>query len=272
MFADLDQDGKPDMAVASINVTGTQIAYISWLKGNGDGTFQAAQQISGITSTCTDPRAISAVDLDADGRPELTILCYATQPQGIWIARRHTDGTWIPQTGGTINPGGGNNGTIMKWGRLSSTTGMDVVVGGLDVTNSIRILAGVTATVTNSTTGAFTLSVATTGSYISTYGYASEVDIADFNGDGFADIVVGAQTQNGNVQQAGLGFYTCQTTGAGTCSLKGWGPDGYQTTSVVAGDLNADGKPDLLVGYRANSSATNRAIYRTISRTLNTSY
>ena len=32
----MDQDGFPDIAVASINVSGTQSAYVSWLKGNGD--------------------------------------------------------------------------------------------------------------------------------------------------------------------------------------------------------------------------------------------
>ena len=139
-IVDLDQDGIPDIVVASKNIT-TGTSDVSWFKGNGDGTFQNAVAIfinNGIGTGCTDPRAIAAVDLDGDSRPEIAVLCYGSQ--ALWIARRHTDGSWVRQTNSTINTAGGSNGSAMRFGHLTSAAGVDVVLGGLDTTNSLRII------------------------------------------------------------------------------------------------------------------------------------
>ena len=272
VLADLDQDGFMDMAVASITATGTQTSYISWLKGNGDGTFQTAQQIPGITSfgtNCNDPRSISAVDLNADGRPELSILCYNSPASVVFIARRHTNGSWLLQSGSTINVGGGAGGTVMKWGRLTSTTGTDVVVTGLDLTNNVRIINNVTATVTSAATGAFTVS-STPGVYFNLYGYPSDIDIADLNGDGYGDLAIAMQSQNGSGTQQGGVFYSClSSSSAGTCTPLGWGLEGYQMTSILARDVTGDGLPEIFTGFRANSTLITSLIYRTIGRTMN---
>lgn len=266
-ISDLDQDGFQDIVVTGINVTGAQTGFASWLKGNGDGSFQNAVYINSILNGCTDPRAISAVDLDLDGRPELAILCYATQT--IWVSRRHSDapGTWILQSGTTINTAGGQNGVVMKWGRTNSSgaTGLDVVVGGLDSNNSFRIITGVAATVTNATTGAFSLS-STTGSYYTLNSFLSDVDISDLNGDGYGDISIAMQgAVAGN--QGGHALYTCTYTSPGACSLSGWGGESYYATGIASTDVTGDGLPEVFMGYRG----TSRLIFRTISRFQNLS-
>jgi len=274
-FADLDQDGFQDIALASVNLTGTQAAYISWLKGKGDGSFETAQTIPGIMSfgvTCNDPRSIAAPDLDGDGRPELAVLCYLNAPSVIYIARRHTNGSWNLQSNNTINQGGAANGTVMKWGRLTSTSGLDVVVAGLATTSTARIITGVSATVTNAATGSFTVA-ATPGTPLNLYGYISDVDIGDLNGDGYGDMVMSIQTQNGSTAQIGGAFYSCLSTGvAGTCNPQGWGMEGYQLTGTLIHDVNDDGLPDVFNGYRSNAAAETGMLYRTLGRTMNLSW
>jgi hypothetical protein len=263
--ADFDQDGFQDIAITGINLSGTQTGFVSWLKGNGDGTFQTAEFISTILSGSTDPRAISAADLDGDGRPEIATLHYSAQT--VWVGRRHSNGTWILQTGPTINTAGGTNGISMKWGRTSTSTavGLDVVIGGLDISNSIRIITGVSLSVTNTSTGSFTLTSAM-GAYRSLGGFLGDIDIADLNADGYGDVVVGMQTSSGGSGTSGV-VYTCMYTGVGTCTPIGWGMEGYNTTGVTAGDVTGDGLPEIFVGHRLS----NRLINRSVSRMLNLS-
>jgi hypothetical protein len=270
-IADLDQDGNNDIFVASVNATALT-GNASWFKGNGDGTFQNAQQLSGVVGACNDPRAAAAVDIDGDGRPEIAILCYNSPQQGVYVSRRHTDGTWKTSVN-LNNSGNGSNGIAMRWGRVSnSSVGPDLVIGGLDITKSVRVFQPATLSV-NTSTGIFTY--APVGlNYIQLNGYISDIDIADFNSDSYGDLVIGMQSQNGNTSNYGSVYYTCTgpITPSMTCSPKGWGLEGYQTTSVAAGDIDADGSPDLAVGFKANSSAVTRIIYRSLSRIMNSSY
>ena len=265
--ADLDNDGIPDIVAVGVKSSGgttTGVAY--WFKGNGDGSFQTAADISTVVSTCTDPRSVAAVDIDLDGRPEIAVLCYTTQI--VWISRRHTDGTWILQTGGTINNSGGTNGVAMKWGHLttSTATGLDVAIGGLDSTNSLRIINNVTLSVTNASTGSFTLS-SNPATYISLDGWVSDIEIADINADGYGDLAVTMQRQAIASNYNGFSFYTCTSTGTGTCTKLWWGGEGYTATSASAGDVTGDGLPELFVGYR-----NDRLMFRTLARILNISY
>jgi hypothetical protein len=263
-FSDLDQDGFLDLAVVGFNQTANN-GFGAWLKGNGDGTFQNPILINQIVSTCTDPRSISPVDLDLDGRPEIAVLCYTSQ--AIFISRRHTDGTWVLQSGATINSAGGANGVAMRWGRLTSdsATGIDVAVVGVDATNSLRIINDVGLTITNASIGAFTVSSSPTP-YISLLGAPSDVEFADLNADGYGDLVVTMQRNIGTNYWTD-NFVTCTSSGAGVCDRQGWLSGGYTANAVSIDDLNADGLPDLLVSHRGS-----RLIFRSISRILNLSY
>ncbi|MCX6117284.1 MAG: putative Ig domain-containing protein [Proteobacteria bacterium] len=267
-LGDLDQDGIVDMAVAGWNTTGTQTGFLSWLRGKGDGTFETAVSISQILNGCTDPRALSIVDLDLDGRPEISVLCMSTQL--VWIGRRHSDagGTWIFQTGPTINASGGSNGTVMKWGRLNTSTvsGVDLVVGGIDAINTLRIINGVSLTVTSTATGSFNLS-STAGSYMQLNGYLSDVDLADLNADGYGDILIGMYSQS--TDRISQIYYTCATAvTAGTCSSLAWGMESYGVGPVLAGDVTGDDLPEVFIGYK---TTTTRLINRTILRVTNLS-
>jgi hypothetical protein len=270
IFADLDQDGIMDMAAIGRNMTGTQTGFAAWFKGNGDGTFQNSARIDQIVNNCTDPRTIAAVDLDLDGRPELAVLCYTSQQ--IWVSRRHSNGTWITNISTNVNSGGGNFGTVMKWGRLTSggPSGVDLVVGGRDAVSTMRVIAGIGLNVTNVSTGAFSLSSTTIGNYMSLYAFPSDVEIADLNGDGYGDFaaVMPTGTSGNNL---GAFMYTCASTASSQCTIETWGGnDGVSASNIIAGDLTSDGLPEIFVSYQY--SATSSLIYKSISRVNNSSH
>ena len=264
-LSDLDQDGIPDIVVVGFNMTVSQTPVAAWLKGNGDGTFAAPERIDTILNGCNDPRSVQAIDIDQDGRPELATLCY--NYQAIYISRRHSDANWMLQTGSSINPYVGNYGTAMKFARLttSTATGIDLVVGGLDTWNSMRILNNITLTVTNTGTGAFSLAAGTVGSYITLNGYVGDLDVGDVNADGYGDVVV-SLTRQASTGQVGQSFYTCTSTGAGACKQMMWGSDGVNATSIAVMDINNDGLPEVFQGF-----LTDRIIFRTLSRVMNLS-
>lgn len=272
-MADLDQDGFTDMVAigSNLSVTGTT-GFAVWYKNNGDGTFQTPQfinQILSTTATCSDPspRSVTAFDIDLDGRPEIAVMCYTSQ--SVWVSRRNTNGVWVLQSGSSVNSlNAGANGWSMKWGRLTtaSASGVDLVVTGLDMTSTVRAITGIT--LSNITAdGSFSL-VGSPGNYLTLNARPSGVDIADFNGDGLGDYVVGlnrtvATGQNGNT------YMTClSNSGVGaSCTQLRWGNEGATTTSVTAADTNDDGLPELFVGFHGQG----RLIYRTLAAIFNLS-
>jgi hypothetical protein len=220
-FADLDQDGFLDIALIGQDLTGGTAGMAGWFKGKGDGTFNTAQTITQIVNGCTDPRQISAVDIDMDGRPELAVLCYTSQ--AVWISRRHTDGTWVLQSGATINTNAGANGISMKWGRLTTGTqyGKDLVIAGLDLTKSMTIINNVRISSINGSNQPVMSAPTVTNKQL--FGYASEVDIADLDADGYGDAIIGMNRSSYTGANWGGHTYTCASTGTGTCNALAWG-------------------------------------------------
>jgi hypothetical protein len=264
-FADLDQDGFLDIALIGQDLTGGTAGMAGWFKGKGDGTFNTGQTITQIVNGCTDPRQISAVDIDMDGRPELAVLCYTSQ--AVWISRRHTDGTWVLQSGATINTNAGANGISMKWGRLTTGTqyGKDLVIAGLDMTKSMTIINNVRISSINGSNQPVMSAPTVTNKQL--FGYASEVDIADLDADGYGDAIIGMNRSSYTGANWGGHTYTCASTGTGTCNALAWGFEADIVNSVVAGDVNGDNLPEIFAGYRSG-----RLFYRTISRMLNISW
>src|SRR5207247_9069635 len=67
-IADLNGDGRPDLAVAN----GSYIGSVSVLLGNGDGTFGPKTDFGAGNS----PEQVAIADLNGDGRPDLAVANY----------------------------------------------------------------------------------------------------------------------------------------------------------------------------------------------------
>ena len=265
---DFDQDGLQDIITGNYNAV-TTVSSFSYLRGKGNGAFETAVDFfdgnaisNGSGQTCNDVRSLESWDINGDGRPELVVLCYGNS--SLFVARRHTNGTWVKNTGIPVSTGGAN-GTVLRVGRLASTTGIDMVIGGLDVVNSMRVVAGVTMNTPDSS-GNFTIT-SSIGSILRLNGYLADAQFADLDEDGYGDIVTGTQTQNSSGSQSGSVVALCKITGATTCTLSYWGMDAYLLSGIAVGDINGDLKPDIVVGTRSG----NRIFYRMISRYLNSS-
>lgn len=269
--ADLDQDGILDIAMIGSNYSGNIIGFASWLKGKGDGTFAAAQSISQIVNSCTNPVSLSAIDLDQDGRPELSVLC--ANPGQVYVSRRNSSGTWVVNTGTALIPSPINNGVSHRWGRIvtGTATGFDLAVGyGDGNSQPLRLLTGITLNLTNASTGAISISAANTLPSINFFGYSNNIQIADLNMDGYGDIIIPmSHMDRGYVWHNAFGTCTATISSGALsgCNFQGWGTSGWNPQDVVVGDVDEDGRPDLFVSYRHA-----RLIYRAIERVLNLSW
>ena len=90
VIADLDEDGRPDIATANYGFPNS----ITVLLGNGDGTFRHALAI-GAGSYFANEQPITTADLDADGHVDVVA--------GQWVLMGNGDGTFdspIPFTNG----------------------------------------------------------------------------------------------------------------------------------------------------------------------------
>ncbi|MFH1466161.1 MAG: MopE-related protein [Pseudomonadota bacterium] len=88
------------------------------------------------------------------------------------------------------------------------------------------------------------------------FGY-SVAGVGDVNGDGYADVLIGAPGADGSVSEAG-GAYLFHGSSSGLASTADWSASpcsrddhcGYSVAS--AGDVNGDGYPDVVVGAPGN--------------------
>lgn len=212
--ADFNNDGKPDLAVASYAESKVDVLF-----GNGDGTFGAAVSYNvGLT-----PAGLTVLDADGDG--DLDIATGNVAANNVSLLRNNGNGTFAP----AVSFDSGGNGEYQIAAADMNEDGIaDLVVGCINI--------GQIATLRGNGNGTFTPFA---GSPRATGGNTWAIAVGDVNGDGHIDVTTG-NSGSGNASVLlgnGLG-------GVGVATLY---PIGGHTVASDLGDLDGDGDLDWVV-------------------------
>lgn len=250
-IADVNGDSKPDLLVASLCINDNCPdggGEVSVLLGNGDGTFQ--NPVSYYTGG-VDAQAIAVADVNGDEIPDLLVANRCVSGSdctgNVAVLLGNGDGTFQPPA--TYLTGGQQAWSIVL-ADLRGDGKLDAVVvdGG---SNSVSVLLG-------NGDGSFQPPLTYTSGGYSPLSAA----VADVNLDGVPDIVVS------NVCVSFTGTCAEEEIGEGSVEILLGNGDGtftqgmiYDTggnnaMSVVSGDVNRDGKPDLIIANACGDSLT----------------
>jgi hypothetical protein len=292
-LGDLNGDGKLDLVV--VNLCGAvpidsdyncPYATVDVMFGNGDGTFGPpfSDTLNGWK-----PVSVALGDLNGDGKPEIVVADICNMPntcsfEGCTctgavevLGRIYDSGAWFGRSValGDVNRDGnldvlvGNDGGVgVLLGNGDGTlkpavthgSGASITVGDVnsdgkpDLLTAVLTSVGVDSVLLGNGDGTFKPAV----TYPTGGQYPRSLAVADVNGDGRPDLIV-AQRAVGVLIGNGDGTFrppiTFDSGGVG---------GGLGNSSIAVGDLNKDGKPDLVVvngnvGVLLNNTAISKS-------------
>ncbi len=245
--SDVNQDGKPDVIAANqcdslqdCNL-GSDTGEVGVLLGNGDGTFQAALAYN---SGGENPTSVTVGDVNGDGIPDLLVALQCASNTdcstgGVGVLLGNGDGTF--QTAVNYSSGG-ESASSVAIGDMNGDGNPDLLIANVCASSSDCSTGGAAVLLGNGN-GTFQAAVSySSGGYV-----AHWVAVGDVNGDGKPDVLV-ANELAANVNSANGTAAVLLGNGDGTLrTAVTYASGGMYTLSVAVADLNADGKPDLLV-------------------------
>jgi hypothetical protein len=272
---DFNNDGSADLAVGAYGYsTFTGRTYIFY----NDGSIPTTEATADVTITgeATNDRlggSLVADDLNADGRIDLAVTApgYSTSTGRVYvfyngsIVTENASGADVIITGVAT----GNFGGAMITGDFNTDGRIDLAVGAPNSSSGSRVALfyndGNFGTV-SCTTGCLEADADITILGSQNY-FGRTLAAGDFNADGRMDIAVGRI--DGVDTGTAFIYYndgSIPTTEA-TADVKLAGnvtSDFFGGSSLTVGDLNADGRTDLIVGSKGYSSSTGRVyLYET---------
>ncbi len=213
---DVNGDGKLDLVVGNDGYTSNSIAV---LLGNGDGTFQAAQHVTGAQDSPLQPLL---ADVNGDGKLDIVSATYGGS--SIFVYLGNGDGTFQSPT---TTASSLSNVYALVAGDFNHDGKIDLAVSGGSTGGNVDVLLG-------NGDGTFQSPV----TYASGNGSTWALVLGDFNGDGNLDLVTSGEGSGAIKILLGNSNGTFQT--AQTVDSSG----GYY--GATAGDLNGDGNLDLV--------------------------
>jgi hypothetical protein len=225
--------GKPtSVGVIPLGDGNTALFTIDFLTGDilltfasSDGTVSSPL----IQFVGTTPSGLAVADLDGDSQPDLAISDSSTG--SLYVLRSTGNGQFgvpVPYTLGR-SPGAVAFVDVNHDGKpdaiVANTDGIDVLLGKGDGTfGAARTFASA-------------------GQHASIFENISSLATADLNSDGNVDVVAA------NTGSGGLSVFLGNGDGSFRPASAAPLPSGVTPVAAVVGDLNGDGKPDLLAAY-----------------------
>ncbi|MDD5397409.1 MAG: FG-GAP repeat protein [Candidatus Moranbacteria bacterium] len=262
---DFNGDGKTDLAVGAAGYSSnTGRAYIFYNDGNFPTTAAAADVIITGEVPSYFGMHMTAGDFNADGKIDLAVgaMGYSSNTGRVYIF--YNDGS-IPTTAATADviitgeSGGSFFGSSLVSGDFNSDGKTDLAVGAYFISTStgkVYIFYNDGSIPTTAATADLNITGEVT---LSSFGFV--LAAGDFNADGKTDLAVGAVGYSLNTGRVYI-FYNDGSipTTAATADVVLTGESagsnfGYQ---MMSGDLNADGKTDLIVGATGYASSSGK--------------
>ncbi len=220
VVGDFNGDGKQDLAVALPTGIGVYL-------GDGLGGFTPGQ-VSPYASPAV-PQSMTIGDFNGDGIADLAIP--NSGGNTVTVLRGTGQGSFVEVAGSPFAAGTGIN--YVAVGDFNGDGKQDLATANAS-TNDVSLLFG-------DGLGGFTLA----GSTIAVGSHPSSLAVGDFNGDGKVDLAVS------NFQDNTVTLLFGNGTGGFTASTQGAVPAGFGPFSILAGDFNGDGLPDLVTANSA---------------------
>ncbi|HEY6292158.1 MAG TPA: FG-GAP-like repeat-containing protein, partial [Terriglobia bacterium] len=256
--ADFNKDGILD--VASVAYSATSASSVSVLLGKGDGTFSSAANYPTGNAADTDPQFVAAGDFNGDGYPDLAIANFGDNTVSILL--NNGDGTF-PTSGTIPTYATGIGPTSVAVGDFNGDGILDLAVANsTDGTVSILLGNGLGG----KGNGTFGIQKAYSASGVIGAPSPSWIVAADVHdkvgsGNGVLDLVVadtltplapGGKNSGVDAVSVLLGngdgsFKTATQYSTGTNTAP---------SSVVVGDFNGDGMPDIATANSGTGSVS----------------
>jgi Bacterial Ig-like domain (group 3)/FG-GAP-like repeat/FG-GAP repeat len=248
VVADVNDDGKPDLVVANFGTSDEGLAGVSVLLGNGNGTFQAAAVHSIFALYGT---SVAVADVNEDGKLDILVTCQ-TDPGAIdgfglvGVLLGNGDGTFQPAE---LYQTGGYGASSVAVTDVNGDGKPDLLIANPCVGYECNGDAAVLGVLLGNGDGTFQNAITYNQGYGAVvfenfFGFAigGSIAVADVNGDGEPDVLA-----TSNILSSGGVNVLLGNANGSFHAAANYNPTGFDSVFVAAGDVNGDGKPDLLV-------------------------